>query len=462
MTLKQFFRNGILDNNFQGHSLSDLDFTEDFNLNTGGTWRERREGYRKDGLVKFITTLDQYLGNRLLSELPIKKHQFGEDVFEANLAQPFFSVSGHTVDDILIYTGNIVGSIRWDNQEFTINCRFGNWFLQYMIASACGFIELEKLGAIDYDLGLAEWVLLYYFKLQLKKALAKGLYKTYSTKRENLSTIRGTIHMNSYLKKRYFDGRTVCEFKSHSYQNDINAVISMALNRVFSSKYCSLVADIYPIKTVFDDLNISKGDRRTLNVHKITNPYFNHYLHVAQLSKKILDDEFASVGPSSSPVSAFLFDISLLFEQHIRQVLQRVVQIIPKKEQGRVPNGLYENYLIPDILIQYFDNKISVYDVKYKHFNCAKGVDRDDQFQLVTYVAACLAKYDVVECGIIYPLRAFEFDKTENLKENQILQVSNKKIPFKIRFYKIFEGSQAQFGSDMEFSAQFKNFTCSE
>jgi hypothetical protein len=148
MTLQQFFTSGICDNNYVGYGLTDLDYSEDFNWSTYWMRHWKRTSHRQDGIVNFINTVQQYIGATTLSKLPIKVYQFSSTRFEANLEQPVFRMSGHSLDNIRLYTGNIVGSLVWQDQTVSINCRFGNWFLQYMIASACGFIELEHMGPL--------------------------------------------------------------------------------------------------------------------------------------------------------------------------------------------------------------------------------------------------------------------------------------------------------------------------
>lgn len=325
-----------------------------------------------------------------------------------------------------------------------------------MIANTSGFLELENFGAIDKDLGLGEWILIYYWKIQLKKAFSLGLYKTYQKKNENLSTIRGSIDINAYLKKSYFDGKTLCNFKEHSYDNDLNRVINLALKKVFKSKYQGIVSDIYGIKNAFDALNLDKININQVEKQHISNPYFKKYNHVFDLSKKILKNEFANVGEENSNFSAFLFDVSLLFEHHIRKILKQKFTLFPKnKIEFYLPNGIYENKIFPDVIIDFGNNKIGVYDVKYKHFNGIDGVNREDRFQITSYVATHLAEYEVIECGIIYPLEEKCFDKKTKIK-NQIMKVGKEKIPFYVRFYDVYEDIKKQNSSDDEFIKLFE------
>lgn len=448
MDAKYFFQNSIKDNNYNGYAPNNLEINCDFFCDS---YKKRyKEDVRKIGISNFIRAVHKLIASKNLSEFDISNITFDEE-FEANQEQKIFEISGENFDNLKIYTGNIVGSIVYKSYNFNINCRFGNEFLQYMIANTSGFLELENLGSINKNLGLGEWILTYYWKLQLKKAFSLGLYKTYQKKKENLASVKGAIDINSIIKKEYFDGKTVCNFKEHSYKNELNSVINMALTKVFKSKYQPVVSDIYNIKNAFSSINTKELNVKLIQNNKVINPYFKKYNQVFDLSLKILKDEFANIGESESDFSAFLFDISLLFEHHIRKILKQTYTLFPKnKKEFSIPNGIYENNIYPDVIIDYGNNEIGVYDVKYKNFDFTNGVKREDKFQLISYVATHLEKYIVVDCGIIYPLRESEFEKPLNTKQ-QTLRIDKKEIPFKIKFYKICKDLKSQPKFDIEF-----------
>jgi hypothetical protein len=146
---------------------------------------------------------------------------------------------------------------------------------------------------------------------------------------------------------------------------------------------------------------------------KVLNPYFKKYNQVFDLSLKILKEEFANVGESKSDFSAF-----------------------QNKNEFSIPNGIYVNYIYPDVIIDYGNNEIGVYDVKYKNYDFINGVKREDRFQIITYVATHLNKYKVIDCGIIYPLRESDFEKSKSLKQ-QTLRIDKKEISFNIILYKV-------------------------
>jgi len=447
----EFFKNEITDNNFDGFKLvSYIEPTDQDDVFHNK--KKNKYKFRKDGIVSFLKNLSTYIATKNIEDL-ITQITFDEE-FDANTKQKIFELSGYSFEDLTIYTGNIVGSINFQGKQFNINSRFGNKFLEYIIASSSGFLELENLGTIDKNVGLGEWLLIYYWKIQLKKAFALGMYKTYQEKTDNISTLRGRLDTQSYIKKSYFDGKIKCNFKEHSYNNIINATISLALKRVFKKEqYRNIVQDIYEIKNAFDTIEVKKINLRLASNHKVLNPFYVKYNEVYKLSLAILQNNFASIGDNSEEFSAFLFDISLLFEHHIRKILQQKFKLFEKnKKEFTLPNGIYENNIYPDIIINHEDGKISIFDVKYKHFDKTKGVSREDRFQLTSYIATHLSKYDVVECGFIYPSTEKQEIKT------QILKVCKKEIAFNIYFYPIAKDDESFPNNQRKNDTKFLNY----
>ena len=437
----KFFKEEIKDNNYSGIKLSDLGIEENYSPYTKGI-RNRKEK-RKEAYHEFVSKLHNFIARKNIADY-VKTITFDEE-FDASTDQTLFNLSGDNFDNTVITTNNIVGSIIYDKKPFNINCRFGNNFLQYMIASSSGFLELENLGGFSNsdELALGEWILIYYWKIQLKKTFSLGLYKTYQTKKDNLPCVRGRININDYIKKHYFDGKISCEYKEHSFNNEINHTISKALKKVFKGKYFELVSDIYEIKNAFDTIQAPLRSK-TNKKNKILNPFYAKYNEVYQLSLKILNDGSTSLtDDKEQDFSAFLFDISLLFEHHIRKILLKHFTLFEKnKKEFSLPNGIDKSNIYPDVIINHGKNnegkvQISIFDVKYKHFVSKgdnKGVDRNDRFQLTSYVAAHLSEYEVVECGFIYPSKIGE----ENVIKKQTLNICcDKKIPFKVILYDI-------------------------
>ncbi len=415
MNKREFFANAINDNNYDGLSLSCIDQIKQ----KGRESKRVIFDYLKEVESKFAIVDIDKVANSV---------SFGDE-YEANTKQRVFMVEGSDFDSAKIYTFNIVGTIFYKNTTFNINSRFGNSFLHYMIASSEGFLELEDTGGINKDVSIAEWLMIYYFKIKLKSAFSLGMYKTYSKQSHDLNKVRGQIDINSYVSKGYFDGKVRCNYQEHSYANQINYIISLAINKIFKNrKYCTLVQDIHTIKNAFNQVEYRK-QRVPIENTGVKNPFFAQYNEVYKLALSILKENFGSSGDED--FSAFLFDVSLLFEHHIRSLLKTKYRLAVKNQKDfKVPNGCSYNHIFPDIIIYHDDGTISIYDVKYKRFR--GEVDRDDRFQLISYVAMYLNRFKIKECGFVYPT-----DSENHCMKKQELNVAGNIVPFNVVQYGI-------------------------
>ena len=443
-----FFKN-LEDNSF--YQLKD-----EINLNT---WdlniNKKTEETRKEYLLELIKNLYGYL-----KTIKPEIITFGEE-FEASYEE-VFSYEGYDFNSLKLYTNNIIGTIVYNNVTINIKSRFGDDFLKYMIASSEGFLEFEDLGSVNQKIGIAEWLLIYYWKIKLKSAFRLGLYKTYKEKKEVLSSIKGKIDFNS-LNKFKLKAKLDCSYREHSYINEINETIKRALIKVSKTKnYAEIIEDITPIKRTFFDLSNFNISLKNLKNKKILNPFYMPYQEVYNLSLQILENRFFNFSQSSK-FNALLFDVSLLFEHFIRKLLIHngfSIQQKNKKEL-KIPNGIDYNNAYPDIIIFHSDGSISVYDVKYKRFNFNEGIKREDRFQITSYAALLSSKYKIKECGIIYPIETNNelYQTYKNKLSYQSLNICNskKEIPFRVLFYEINKDLKNQKEKDKEFIEKIRH-----
>jgi len=419
----EFFKNQILDNN--QYSLKDYLDLNRWDLSRLVASRAG-EDRKKEEIFKFIVKLRGILQSKQPHII-----SFGEE-FEENFKE-VFSFEGKDFDTLKIYTNNIIGTILYDGVIFNIGSRFGEQFLQYMIASSEGFLEYEDFGQKDKDLGLAEWLLIYYWKVLLKKAFRLGLYKSYSEIENDLSSLRGRVDF-AHIHKFQHSAKLRCYYREHSYLNAINEVIRRALIKISNiNKYDKLIADLTPIKRAYFDLKSINVSLKSLKNHKIRNPFYLPYQEVYELSLQILENRFFNFG-AISDFNALLFDISMLFEHHIRKLLIHNGFTIEEKNSKKyfIPNGIGVSPIYPDIVIVHEDGSISVYDVKYKNFN--SKVEREDRFQIVSYAALLSSHYkEVKECGIIYPVKGYKEKLTQDF------YLCDKKTQFNVVFYPVCE-----------------------
>ncbi len=128
---------------------------------------------------------------------------------------------------------------------------------------------------------------------------------------------------------------------------------------------------------------------------------------VAELSRLIISNEYADVSLSDDEFSGFLFDVSMLYENYIRKLLQgEGMRLEPKDARavayptgGAVKKG---HRLLPDLVL-HGERSTLILDAKYKWFDKNEGISREDAFQVMTYASAYERRYPR------YPVRGYGF-----------------------------------------------------
>jgi 5-methylcytosine-specific restriction enzyme subunit McrC len=212
-------------------------------------------------------------------------------------------------------------------------------------------------------------------------------------------------------------GRYNCKWREHSFDNPITRLIHTTFE-VLSKRdaMANLVSDAHREKSAFAEACGRRIVRASFNrSRRKQNPYFAAYDEVADLSRKIIANESADVSLDDEDFSGFLFDISLLFENYIRKLLEADrIRLEPKeKDAVAYPTGGARGRmraLLPDIIL-HGQRSTLILDTKYKWWNKQEGISREDAFQIITY-AACYReqylKWPVRGYGFVFPRMASE------------------------------------------------------
>jgi 5-methylcytosine-specific restriction endonuclease McrBC regulatory subunit McrC len=370
---------------------------------------------------------------------------FADKEYSHNTSDEFYNIIG-SEEHFQINTGNVIGVIKYDNLEVNISSRFGDYFLQVLINYSDGFLELPDKGSISNDGDTSHWILYYMWKSALKKAYRLGLLKQYVKKSEQLIKIRGNININDYINRQARNGKYLCDYREQEYDNPVNRLINFAFKAIDSKGFLKSekrLKDVFELAVKGRKISL----REALSVKKVSNPYYNGYNKVIELSKNIITNKYGSLVGNNSNTNAFLFDVSMLFEFFIRKIIQQAgLKLLPKDDkQFKVNTGIFERHLYPDILIDRGNDTIDVFDVKYKHFRWegeSSGIKREDLFQLHTYIGNVSNSYTVERAGIIYPLNENEWETRFQEKNDkgvikQDIKVSGKTIELWIVFFKV-------------------------
>lgn len=368
--------------------------------------------------------------------------------YEHNTNDPLVSLSGLDSLNFSLTTGNVIGSMNSDDFTLRVSSRFGDEFLRFIIADADGFVEVPDRGGMAD--GSYEWLLIHLWLVKLKKAMRLGLPKGYETRSESLTQVRGQLDVVDYQINQKL-GRHTCAYREHSYDNPATRLIARTLEHLDSR---SKLSGDHSLRQTF--LAATGGQRHPLQdllrAPALRNPYFADYNPVMTMAKRILHGDLLDFGVQDRS-SSFFFDVSMLWEHFIRQLLRRAGFTMRDKNSSTMPvsQGIpgATRRLIPDLVFNY-EGRNFVFDVKYKNFpfgGPSPGVKREDLFQLHTYVGQASNEFDVSGCGLIYPVHESKWHdqalaRTGGILSSRLTQ-GRREIPFHVGFLMIPESSSS-------------------
>ncbi|MBT6477843.1 MAG: restriction endonuclease [Gammaproteobacteria bacterium] len=374
---------------------------------------------------------------------------FNDEDYEHNTDGGFISVTGTDSRNFTLNTGNLIGFVKRGDYSLKISSRFGDAFLQYIIADADGFLELENIGGESHSDGY-EWLLAYLWNIKFKRAYRLGLPKTYITKNDRISRVRGTIDAVDYFRNNT-SGKYLCSYREHSYDSPATSLFIKAYEAVEHYSFCQRTRNVYNAFLTANQ-GVKRSRQEILRTPHFTNPFYNDYNVLIDLSKQVIGQQ-GSDFDSQHDSSAFFFDISMLFEYFIRKLIKRDgVRLLSKFEQRyEIPAGALGSYmrkLEPDLVFE-SDGGLYVFDVKYKAFDPQFGVKREDLFQLHTYIGQYGNGALINGCGFVYPISedrwsALNLDKSRGLISDVIRQ-QGQDIPFHVLFLKIPDNTSLDF-----------------
>ena len=436
--------------------MSNRRFTEPISLARKKPGQRNNAGNAEASIWYFLTTTGREIKNLLRSDKSKSLVLFNNSDYEHNSDDSFIDISGTDCMNFTLNTGNIIGYLKKDHYSIKISSRFGNSFLKYIISDADGFLEIENYGGSTGNEGY-EWLLIYLWKIKVKKAYRLGLPKSYVSINENTSKVKGSINTIDYFSTGRYTGSYKCEYREHSYNNEATRLIAATFRKIGNHPFLQEATLLK--NSFYTATNGHKTSKRDLHSTKhFSNPFYKDYNEVIDLSKLILRDELSNFGEQSE-TSAFFFDISMLFEYFVRKLLNRGGYILESKFDKRtdIATGAknYRRKLEPDVLFTHNGRRF-LFEVKYKSFDFRYGVSREDLFQLHTYLGQYGNNSAIKACGFIYPISESKW-QLSGVTENRSyfkdsIRIMDQDIEFYVLFIKVPEDSD-------EFNSHFSNKT---
>ena len=274
------------------------------------------------------------------------------------------------------------------------------------------------------------------------------------SKNDRASRVRGSIDPIDFFQNKT-SGKYLCSYREHCYDSPATSLFIKAYEAVEHYTFCHRSRNIYN-SFVTANQGVKRTNQELLKTSYFTNPFYNDYNILIDLSKQVLTQQGADFD-SKNESSAFFFDVSMLFEYFIRKMMKRDgIRLVSKFEKRyKISTGSFGNYvrkLEPDIVFECYGG-FYVFDVKYKAFDSVYGVKREDLFQLHTYIGQYSNAAPIEGCGFIYPISENKWessglDRSSGLISDVIQQQGNE-IPFHVLFLRVPDDSHSCFNKTM-------------
>lgn len=329
-------------------------------------------------------------------------------------------------DNYLAQTGNYVGKFKWNGLEIDIKSRFSNIFLERMLNFANDiFLDDVSIAGnkVDENFDISKFIIYYMFVQNLEKAFLLGLPKAYRSINHHEMKLKGKIDINKFIKYDIpFQGKVSSVSREQKEIQEIIDTLHKAVKIIEKNKFNT--KNISHIKTHLkqhrsNKFVSNKTINKALNSKALQNPIFAPYKKVLEYARFIINgNNIEEKKDGKNETYGFIINVAELFEIYITKLLQKEFSgwsvESPKIELYDKPKMFYQRKIIPDIVMKK-DNDVMVFDTKYKKMtmqgknqNGAGDVDRNDFFQINTYMSYYQNQgYKVLAGGLLYPMEKF-------------------------------------------------------
>lgn len=362
---------------------------------------------------------------------------FNDDdkILSKNAKNPIISVRTIDKDKKQITSGNYIGKIFYDDLEVEINSRFGKKFLERMLNFANDVFvdDVSIYQDVKNESNISEFILFYIFVQKLEKSFLIGLPKNYQSKKYNDLHFKGNIDMVEFIKHNIpLKAKVATKTREQIEDVHIINVLYKAL-QVIEKKNSSFLKNVRHIKTYLvqnksEHCFIKESLNKAFSSKALRNQNYQNYKELLKYAKMIIESEnFTSKNKNDQKSYSFIINIAELFEIYISKLLRNKFEeyMLDSPKLEIYKNSFYKRYIIPDIVLSKDDNYI-IFDTKYKKMtmegksqNGMGDLDRNDLFQIHTYMGYYQKIGKVLLGGLLYPMQNFNEEKCHS--ENSIL-----------------------------------------
>lgn len=183
---------------------------------------------------------------------------------------------------------------------------------------------------------IIDYLLLFWYKNQLQKAILKGFYKTYRTFHNNDDRLKGCIDVARHIRNNLGqnNGKIAYTYRENTVNNFLNHLI-VAAYKYLKKKYYHLVVENFDknreLKSVIDKLEIEIGYSQvnsyniiSKNLKPISHPFYTEYEELRKICMKILRNEGITFfdGNTENESKGILFYLPDLWEKYLESKIK--------------------------------------------------------------------------------------------------------------------------------------------
>ncbi|MGL1890604.1 MAG: McrC family protein [Spirochaetaceae bacterium] len=330
------------------------------------------------------------------------------------------------------YAGRYIGSISFKNKniEETINIkpRFGDPILFKMFEELFNIKFSKGSSSLDTESNS------YYLKMlisfiwlqKLTNANRHGLPQVKKQIKHISYTLKGRLLVKPTLREIYNNGKIVTSNKEKELDKTVINILHQA-HTILKHNYQlgmlnipdNAMEAIHQFDTNYGKLKkVSFHEYKSIKYH----PMYHKFKDVVDYSWQIINsDKGFNIMGQNKHISGFFLDMAEIWENYVRSFIKRHFLLygwhLVDSDFLLYPDRFYHRKIIPDIVLKKGDN-YCVFDAKYKKMEYRDGftdLDRDDFFQIHTYISYLQQKGKVILGGLIYPVTTNTIDESKIL-----------------------------------------------
>ena len=299
-------------------------------------------------------------------------------------------------------TGNVTGYLGYGKERLIIESRFSSnendYFFQYLIERVLHFpniVNLETSTNLDHKIIN---LFVFIFPHYLKRAMRKGIFKTYIHKKYNDYNPKGYIDIARHIKENTPSiGKVAYNQREYSCDNYLIELVRHTIEFIKKKPYGNrILVDVRDeVKLIIEATpNYQVNDRQKIILENkrnvIRHAYFHEYRALQTLCILILQNQKHQIESGINKMFGILFDGAWLWEEYIH-LLVKDYFYHPMNKGNKGAQRLFDGNLgliYPDFISKNEINRV-IADAKYKPMD---NIGNRDYFQVLAYMMRFDAK----------------------------------------------------------------------